>query len=182
MIATNDRCLARQDDRAFGHVAKLTDVARPVVGAQRCDRVVREQFLLAAAELSQEVLGEQGNVLATVPQGWRGEHEAGEAEEKVAAKAPLAHHEPEVAVVVGADVLLARETRHGGARLPRLCDDDALELDRMAAVWPARAAMRALAQICVHECNCRHKFRCPLRGAILSDGYPEEKTAVGGRL
>lgn len=61
-------------------------------------------------------------------------------------------------------------------------DDCALEIDRMAAVWPAQAAMPALVQVCVHECNCGHKSGCPLLGAIVSDSYPGGKTAVGGRL
>ena len=42
--------------------------------------------------------------------------------------------------------------------------------------------MRALVQICVHECNCGHKFGCPLRGAIVSDSHAGRKTALAGRL
>ena len=45
--------------------------------------------------------------------------------------------------LVGVDVMQACEPRHGGARLQGLLDDGALELDRVAAVRPALAAMRA---------------------------------------
>ena len=100
-IALVDLLPAAEDHGPFDDVLELADVAGPEIGDQLFLRLIGEAGDLPAGlgvEFSQEVVGQQGDVLGPLAQGGDDDFQHAEAEIEVAAENALDHRLFQVAI------------------------------------------------------------------------------------
>src|SRR4030095_695933 len=132
-----DRVGRGEDGAALHGIFELPDIARPRVaeeafhggGAQAQDAV------LSSGEAGQEVLGQEGNVLAAFAERWQRHGDHVEAIEEIFAETALADHLREIAVRGGEDA------RIDGDGVRRTDGPDLPALERAQELWlPAPGA------------------------------------------
>ena len=127
-----DRLARAERDRVFQRVLELADVSGPGAGLQHVQRVGREtqRPARAAADVREEVLGDEGDVLRPLAQRRKVDRDDAQAVVEVLAEAPRPDHLQEILVRRGDDprVHHARRALADALELPLLQDAQELHL------------------------------------------------------